>query len=63
MAWADDPQLGGITTPFGALRFVTTVGISEATLERMRATSTAEVLRTIQVKNPLLVSGDEGLTW
>jgi Suppressor of fused protein (SUFU) len=63
LAWAADPQLDPITTPFGAVQFVATVGISEAMLERMRATSTADVLASVGARNPLFVIGDEGLMW
>ena len=63
VAWEDDPELPDITTLFGAVRFVTTVGVSRAVLERMRSSTTAEVLATIRVENPLLITGGPGLTW
>lgn len=51
-----DPQLGEISTPFGRVRFLQVVGITQEEQERMAATSTAEVLAELAVNNPLLVT-------
>lgn len=63
VAWIEDPQLEPITTPFGALQFVATVGVSLAMLASMRASSTASVIEDVKRSNPLLVTGGPGLTW
>ena len=63
LCWADDPELGEITTPFGSLRFVATVGISLETLRRMRDTTTEAVLTEIRSANPLLIAGGAGSRW
>jgi suppressor of fused protein SUFU len=61
LAWAEDPELEGIITPFGSVDFVTTVGVSMQTIEAMRATSTRDVLDQIRERNPLLITGGPGL--
>jgi hypothetical protein len=63
LAWVDDPELAPITSPFGAVQFVATVGVSLTQLEAMRATSTTDVLEAVQATNHLLIVGDDGLTW
>ena len=44
VAFALDPQLGVIATPHGKVQFLLVVGITTDELERMKATSTANVL-------------------
>lgn len=63
VAWSEDPQLEPITTPFGVVQFVATLGISLAALASMRASSTAAVIEDVKRSNPLLVTGGPGLTW
>ena len=63
IAFADDPQLEPITTPFGSLSFVTAVGVGDALLRRMRDLGTEAVLDAVRASNPLLVSGGPGLDW
>ncbi len=56
LAFAPDPQLDGIDTPNGRVEFLAVVGITKAELERMKATSTREVLDVFAVGSPLLVT-------
>ncbi len=63
VAWSQDPQLAPVVTPFGALQFVATVGVSVTTLAKMRESSTAAVIDQVKQSNPLLVTGGPGLTW
>ncbi|WP_328991383.1 suppressor of fused domain protein [Kribbella sp. NBC_01245] len=56
LAFANDPQLATVTTPHGAVRFLTVVGITADELVRMKATSTAEVLTELSFTSPLLVT-------
>jgi Suppressor of fused protein (SUFU) len=63
LCWAADPEIAPVTTPFGSVQFVTTVGLSSELLAAMRAASTDEVLSAIRQRNPLLVTGGPGLEW
>lgn len=63
LAWIEDPELAPIATPFGSVQFVATVGISQAQVEAMRASSTATVLDAVRANNPLLIVGRDGLIW
>lgn len=63
VCWAPDPELPAIETPHGRLVFVATVGVDEATMQRMRSSTTDQVLDAIRETNPLLVSGRPPLTW
>ena len=63
LAWAEDPLLAPLNGPFGSVEFVATVGVSMATLEQMRATSTAEVLADVRAGNPWLICQEHGLVW
>ena len=56
VAFADDPQLGPVDTPHGAMRFLTVVGITSEELARMKATSTAAVLSELAASSPLLIT-------
>jgi hypothetical protein len=56
VAFAVDPQLGGIDTPNGRVEFLVVVGISADELARMKASSTAEVLEELANENPLLTT-------
>lgn len=47
VAFTLDPQLGAITTPHGKVEFLLVVGITTEELERMKATSTANVLEEL----------------
>lgn len=56
IAFADDPVLGAIDTPHGAVRFLTVFGITDDELRTAQATSTADVLAPFRDGNPLLVT-------
>ena len=56
VAFALDPELAEIRTPNGRVTFLTAVGVTAAELERMRSTSTAEVLEGLRHTSPLLVT-------
>ncbi|MGC4895416.1 suppressor of fused domain protein [Micromonospora sp. DT31] len=56
LALAADPHLPAISSPHGAARFLTVVGITPEEMERMKATSTAEVLGELARHSPLLVT-------
>jgi hypothetical protein len=56
VAFADDPALGPIGTPHGAVRFLTVFGITEDELRTAKETSTADVLARLRAGNPLLVT-------
>lgn len=47
VAFTLDPQLGAMTTPHGKVDFLLVVGITTEELERMKATSTANVLQEL----------------
>jgi hypothetical protein len=63
LAWSEVPRLEPITTPFGALQFVATVGVSLTAVAAMQTSSTATVINDVKRSNPLLVIGGPGLTW
>jgi hypothetical protein len=54
----EDPELGSIETPHGAVRFLQLVGVDAAQLERARASAdaTREVLAELRAASPLLVT-------
>jgi hypothetical protein len=56
LAFVKDPQLPAIDSPHGAAEFLTVVGITGEELERMKATSTADVMRELADRSPLLVT-------
>jgi hypothetical protein len=56
LAFTADPELPPIDSPFGSATFLTVVGITGDELDRMKATSTAEVLRELRADSPLLVT-------
>ncbi|WP_158263006.1 suppressor of fused domain protein [Amycolatopsis sp. CA-128772] len=56
IAFADDPVLGPIGTPHGAVRFLTVFGITEDELRAAQETTTAEVLAGLRAGNPLLIT-------
>jgi hypothetical protein len=56
LAVVEDPVLGSITTPNGALRFLALVGITDAELSRMQDSTTAEVVDDFRRTNPRLVT-------
>jgi hypothetical protein len=55
-AFAIDPTLGRMSTPNGAVTFLTLVGINADELARMKARGTAAVIDEIAVSNPHLVT-------
>ncbi len=61
LAWTEDPELDSITTPFGAVQFVATVGVSSERVEAMRQTSTQSVIDHIRSENPLLITPPGGI--
>ncbi|MCZ7374160.1 suppressor of fused domain protein [Micromonospora sp. WMMC250] len=56
LAFAADPDLPPIDSPYGSARFLTVVGITADELDRMKATTTAEVLSELAERSPLLVT-------
>jgi Suppressor of fused protein (SUFU) len=56
LAFVDDPQLPAFTSVNGHAEFRTAVGITGDELARMKATSTAEVIRELAAASPLLVT-------
>lgn len=56
VAFATDPQLAALATPNGRVEFLTAVGVTGQELERMRDSSTLEVLEGLQAVSPLLVT-------
>lgn len=56
IAFAADPELPPIKSPFGAACFLTVVGITTDELDRMKATTTATVLDELAVGSPMLVT-------
>ncbi|MEV1144901.1 suppressor of fused domain protein [Micromonospora sp. NPDC049799] len=56
VAFAADPELPPIASPYGSARFLTVVGITADELERMKATTTAAVLRDLADRTPTLVT-------
>jgi hypothetical protein len=56
LAFTLDPELEGVDTPNGRVEFLTVVGITRAELDRMKRTSTDEVLDALRVESPNLVT-------
>ncbi|MFF5178240.1 suppressor of fused domain protein [Micromonospora sp. NPDC000316] len=56
LAFAADPELPPINSPHGSARFVTVVGITANELDRMKVTTTAEVLNELAERSPMLVT-------
>jgi hypothetical protein len=56
IAFAADPELPPIDSPHGSARFLTVVGITADELDRMKATTTAEVLSELATRSPMLVT-------
>lgn len=56
IAFAADPQLPTIDTPFGFARFLTLVGVTADELARMKATTTEQVLTELASHSPWLVT-------
>ena len=57
LVFTPDEQLGTITTPNGQVEFLQLVGVTPDEAERMKESSTAEVLAEMATTNPLLVTG------
>lgn len=55
VCWTEDDRLGVIDTVNGRVQFVRTVGVTDADIEAMRATSTDDVLGRMKSVDPLLV--------
>jgi hypothetical protein len=55
-AVTEDPELGQIATPNGAVQFLQVVGATAEEKDRMLATSTAAVLTDLARDNPLLIT-------
>lgn len=56
LAFALDPELTGVDTPNGHVEFLTVVGITRAELDRMKRTSTDEVLDGLRAGSPNLIT-------
>lgn len=56
VAFAADPELPPIDSPFGSAQFLAVVGITIEELERMKATTTAAVLSELAAHSPMLVT-------
>jgi hypothetical protein len=56
LAFADDPVLEPIETPLGRVEFITAVGITADELERMKATTTDDVLSELRIASSRLVT-------
>ncbi|MEO3776570.1 suppressor of fused domain protein [Micromonospora sp. B11E3] len=56
VAFAADPELPPIDSPYGSARFLTVVGITTDELERMKATTAAAVLSELAERSPALVT-------
>lgn len=56
LAFAADPELPPIDSPHGSARFLTVVGITADELDRMKATTTAEILSELAERSPMLVT-------
>ena len=56
LAFALDPQLRTIDTPYGRVDFLQLVGITEEELSDMKATTTDDVLSRLATTNPLLIT-------
>jgi hypothetical protein len=56
LAFTTDPQLGEITTPFGAVTLLTVVGITDEELARAKASSTSAVIADLAASSRLLVT-------
>jgi hypothetical protein len=54
VAFTLDPELGSIATPNGTVDFLLVVGITTEELERMKSSSTADVLDQLAKSNPLI---------
>jgi hypothetical protein len=56
LAFVEDPVLGNIDTPNGALQFLTVVGVTADELGRMKASSTEQIIRELADVSPLLIT-------
>ncbi|MDG4783923.1 suppressor of fused domain protein [Micromonospora sp. WMMD961] len=56
LTFVADPELPPINSPHGSARFLTVVGITANELDRMKATTTAEVLSELAECSPMLVT-------
>jgi suppressor of fused len=56
IAFADDPELGEIETPFGALRFLQVVGLTEDEYASTQLWSTLGLLDVLRRRDPLLIT-------
>jgi len=59
VAFTDDPDLPAVDTPNGRASFLRVVGITDAELEEMKGTSTAQVLARLADHDPLLTTNPE----
>lgn len=59
LAFTDDPDLPAVDTPNGRASFLRVVGITDAELEEMKGTSTAQVLARLADHDPLLTTNPE----
>jgi hypothetical protein len=56
VAFAADPELPPINSPFSSAEFLTVLGITADELDRMKATTTSSVLTELSTDSPLLVT-------